>query len=1804
MIGEWLIYALLVLIIIVLIVFIWRMMCKKDDIKEGMIDYYTVESYLKSLQEKVTVGQYIFFYANHPIQLAQVQVFDMNGINVAINRTPTCSSTEPGSADVKITTDANINPRYGKQNVWTSGSKSTSVASWLLDLGGAYQISSIVVTGMTPSVNLNDTKKETSDATISEYSINKGNMLNRIDPDYISPMGIYIEVWKRSPNVDYSKGFTARSAITGYEMQRQITTDNVSNILTFPNAFNITRSAADTISRQYTLAALLNTPPQPEVYTIDGQYTPAAAAIQCNINGALLATLGQLKSASIAGASWTTPGWIKDDIGFVYNPYSANDPWYNKTTATATAQPICFGIKPNININSKIQKFNQSLYKQYDNNPAYISRAGSRFSMPDIQTISNNVARFYLDGLNPAVWNSKKLVENINTELKMYGNTIRGTAPKAMLSLAMQSIIDDNLIELFNALKSISPMNFLLESSLGPTYKDNVNISTTIEVFGTIPPGGIDEINKSINICKRIFLGSPLQIDSFVNVKYDPNPTNIKAYIRAAPGPNASSMTNPANFCRAEVNQEFSEERKDYVTVFADINQIYNNQNCNQELTTEALGLIPEPARKMLIKWIFDRKKRIMRYNYPQLKVVDINSSRTVLTYRNTHIWQKSATSRYINLGNPSKSTDNRPTTAESIVLGIGETIPNMQSLVGMKVYGLSMTESNLTITSNTGTIVTGTITLSGPTSLQLPPYGDEVERMAMISTTNENEMNAVKYMIPLTNNIDLTSEYNLNMIAQGFYEAMQGSYIMSNIYDVFSIGKTILDIRFDITKHVDIAEYKRKLTNLKDIYYTLQSSNVTQNIIDTARSNYEQAIRDMEIANTLDTEPAVTGILGRFFYTYDANTAKITITGFTLDGRAVTSFMPEMNCGINISTGAETGTISYKPAIVYTMNVPETTDCSNPKTLRRMIDDYIDAANTDLKDILKNANPSLDVTKGKLHVTEIKGSTQVSPTQCAITWKEHLWDENKNTVLEGNAEITRNALMTYSVNTADWFATNTSFDISGFKLFNDANVPACIFSATDYKERVKPRLDMENDQTKIRNDFIINMFNNGNGEPCYKTLPLYTFNSGDYADANASVKTLYKNSGSQAVIDYYKNTGIAAGHMVRSQQAITPLSPTIQINQPLPEESTLDSASDTCPVKDCQDVGVLYNLVDQFNSDPTQPGSIMRVTRAFTRNPYQCDVEVDINYDVNVLNGSGKSVKKGTFTYDAQNNEIPSSASLSGIKKETRAFTISLNTTDCSYLLNVAGKPGSGATIQNNLLNLYKPMEYATHFQETTSATLSSIFNDISGNAHLAATTAASILPTYRSQGIAALGNISNLGTCATAKCSDTVNLNAMIAYYNSKTPPRTKQINNILRVGTLDEKTCDITFQEDTLAIDSRSTYKIQSSQTSGLRFTMESSSAAPCSFTPTAMTTILPAPPADVIVNMNSVPSSAICSEVYGVSGTFTTPNAAAAKCATYGGVLATTRQLKAAQKNGADWSSPGFLADVSGNLYYPSASNASKDVLSASTAKNGGALCFGPKPKDGSATDVLPLKLTPRTWSSCPVNSYTNPNREVSGFTNYVNPERLGKSSAPPIRVSESTYPLNSRGFGLDSARNRDAPPLDTLYKEPLRQTTRPASEPGPMVLGTEGDNISPQKAGSYKYLRFKPTKTRDPLSPTVEVGKFRFFLGHSEIDMTNVRVTNPMGTWIGDIEDVIGPGYTSGWSDLHKKAIVFAFPYATMVNGFTWTTANPDKGVGGDPVQWKLEGSQNGVYWTVLRDQTQHNFPVTVTRFQELPLFRF
>jgi len=745
------------------------------------------------------------------------------------------------------------------------------------------------------------------------------------------------------------------------------------------------------------------------------------------------------------------------------------------------------------------------------------------------------------------------------------------------------------------------------------------------------------------------------------------------------------------------------------------------------------------------------------------------------------------------------------------------------------------------------------------------------------------------------------------------------------------------------------------------------------------------------------------------------------------------------------------------------------------------------------------------------------------------VKWTETLWNDLSNVpVSTATTNVTRRALISYSVDTADWYSSSIDFDISGFIFYPNDTVPACKFNPAVYQKLVSPRLDgldptNSANITQLKTDFLANGFNNGNGNPCPDVLPNYIFSAADYALANSTVNTTYNNNGkgplnAAGAVSYYVNTGMGRDDIIRASKAIPALAAPVTIQQPMPANSALDTGDDTCPNTNCEDLNVLFTLADQYNQDPTQPGIILRVTRAFTPNPNQCDVEVDMNYDTQVQDTTGKTVKKGSFTLNDAGSQIPVTTTIpSGVSKgEKRAMTVHVDQNTCAYVLDQTDPAGSGNTIQSNTPALYRPMEYATQFQQANQTNLSNPINQIVSAISDAAQSATSILTTYRTNTYEAAGNIAYLGNCPSATCGSTANLNAMLAFY--------KKLN----------------------------------------------------------------------------------CGEVYAIGGYNYTPATAADKCATYGGTLATLSQLTAAQAAGADWCSTGFLADMLGKSYWPI--NTPRDGCGSSagiqqwTPESGlaGANCYGVKPKQGLYADVLPFK-TGGAWNQPNACSQAY----MGGAVNYVNPTKEAFTNyGKPIQVTDTSFPANINAFGLDLARNKDGPGLDAMFKDPLRQDTKPLVNPKDVPYMPTKEEVAPRGKTAYKFLRFRPIRTRYPTNPTVDVSKFRFFFGKHEIDMETTKVTNPMGTWIGDVEDVTGPGYTTGWADAHKKAIVFAFPHATLVDGFTWTTANPDKGLGGDPVQWKLEGSTNGVYWTILRDQTHHNFPVSETRFQELPVFRF
>jgi hypothetical protein len=211
--------------------------------------------------------------------------------------------------------------------------------------------------------------------------------------------------------------------------------------------------------------------------------------------------------------------------------------------------------------------------------------------------------------------------------------------------------------------------------------------------------------------------------------------------------------------------------------------------------------------------------------------------------------------------------------------------------------------------------------------------------------------------------------------------------------------------------------------------------------------------------------------------------------------------------------------------------------------------------------------------------------------------------------------------------------------------------------------------------------------------------------------------------------------------------------------------------------------------------------------------------------------------------------------------------------------------------------------------------------------------------------------------------------------------------------------------------------------------------------------------------------------------------------------------------------------------------------------------------------------------------------------ISGFTDYstelpfTNPNL---SSTPTVKpVTQSAIPLQQRGFGLDSARNSTDSFTTLQFTNPLQQVPH--------------TKLSDEILPSYKFIRFSPMKTRDPSSFSVGVGKISFFYEGERLDLQGLaKVTNPMGTWDGTLEDVTGNGLRTGWTDAHKKPLVFSFKDSILVDAYSITTATgtPDS----DPVAWKLEGSHNGTFWTGLDIQTR--FPTPVDRFKEIPPIAF
>ena len=961
--------------------------------------------------------------------------------------------------------------------------------------------------------------------------------------------------------------------------------------------------------------------------------------------------------------------------------------------------------------------------------------------------------------------------------------------------------------------------------------------------------------------------------------------------------------------------------------------------------------------------------------------------------------------------------------------------------------------------------------------------YKNTIKLTADAAAVVQDEVATLMMPTPIT--IDIYSYILLDSIAQQFYEMLGGQFTMIYIYDVCSIGQTILDIRFELLMHSDVSTSNLPIQGLKNQYYSLLNSGAntfSQDMVDQIDTDYQTNLDKLKSDNIKNTFKPVSGAVIRVFYT-STSPGNITITGLIFDDRAVTSFVKELNGGITVPMGPEPGNVNYEPKIKYTLNRPqEPLNCADPATIKRVINDYKIAVQAD-KSILLKALPPFDTSKGTIVVDKVLGAIQVSPTQCAVKWVESIYDPVTNIPVPiskitseyaanvcGFNDVTRYGLMSYSLDTTEWYSNELTFDVSGLKFYTNNVIPECKFDVAAYKALYSTRLPGSITDVQIRADFLENTFNKGGGEVCPQTLPKYKFSATDYLAKNTGLTDAQK----AAPIDHYISTGLAASLPVKGAITIPTLTTPITFKKPLPTAYTLDTASGLCPKSTCDDLDTLYDIVEQYNSNPSLPGTILRIKRAFTAGQNQCDVEADINYDsminniigtdvFNTVTGETKKdypmIKKGTVTYDVVNKKTVEGSKamlLSGIKTVRLALYVAINKTDCSYTLADASGVDSGTTIQENTPYLYRPLDYAGELLKRGSSAGGSTIGQIQSDFTTTGSTVKDALKRYRGNTYGAVGDITSLSVCPNApKCDDASIKSTIINYYLSTLGLTMK---TILNIGSLDGKSCDVTFTNS-------------ADQTIGMQFGM--------------------------------VADGSLCKP--------------------------STRKVIAPTPSYSD------IADMA------------KPISTANTYKG----------SSGSSSNTSGFQNYKRT-----VN-FTNPN--------------MGRVFVD--QTSEEIQPLSVRAFGLDRARNSVDSFTDMQFKVPLEQEL-PQKDVAEIV--------------TYKFIRFVPLKTREPNAAYVAIGKFTFFYDGNALNLDG-KVSNPMGTWEGEFNDVMGPGYRNGWSDTHKKPLVFAFRSPVRIDAYSFTTS--DKGDETDPVSWRVEGSSNGSFWTVLDRQQGVSTPVN--RFQEI-----
>lgn len=260
-------------------------------------------------------------------------------------------------------------------------------------------------------------------------------------------------------------------------------------------------------------------------------------------------------------------------------------------------------------------------------------------------------------------------------------------------------------------------------------------------------------------------------------------------------------------------------------------------------------------------------------------------------------------------------------------------------------------------------------------------------------------------------------------------------------------------------------------------------------------------------------------------------------------------------------------------------------------------------------------------------------------------------------------------------------------------------------------------------------------------------------------------------------------------------------------------------------------------------------------------------------------------------------------------------------------------------------------------------------------------------------------------------------------------------------------------------------------------------------------------------------------------------------------------------------------------------------------------------------EGSTDGTTWLVLDERDSETVPTNRFTY----TASFILPEPPEFaiLSFSSNPTVLFNGGSATLSWDVVSADTRQISQGigsvPPVGTQLVNPAANADTPyiltATKDAANLVRTVTLRTVAGGTSNYRYVRFSPRKLRNNgAANSIQLAEFRFFLAATPL--TVASVTNPGGDSPGGEEpaNAIDGNPGTKWLDFNKGNLVFDFGSPVTFDRYQLTTANDAEER--DPVRWILEGSADGLAWTLIENFTAFDFPTPLERetaTQAIPL---